>query len=606
MTLPTGFRPRSTAERLLLAAALQRAPLRVGLDHIDDGWAAAHLWIWGRIPTWIGKGSREGIDRVLTGLGLPRLADGDVDGLLDETLTISTEAPPSSCPVPAPSGEVPKVTVLVCTYNRRELLPHALASVAAQSWPHELLVVDDGSSDGTWDFLANQTNLRPLRQADNQGKPAALNRGIAEATGEYLLILDDDDLILPGALNVMATALMANPTLDTVWCDAVIAEHPEMTPKSWRTALRLSPAMNRLGVLQQIPATTGAVLVRTAALREAGPFVTDMHQGEDMDMFLRLTHRGDSDGLPLATSLVRSHPGVRGPAAHAFRKQDRDDISQIGMEWIAPTFLKRWREGSPVENRGESHAWALGLSLRANTESAKEELGRWAPPHSPRELWVRRKVGLEVSPSTRPESAVVIVDDADPGALELTLERHAEAGELWVDLEVPREPLDNIRLYWPGRYAAQKRIAASWVDHPGPWLLRLSADPDWAPPPLLPDTRNLLANLPSVDAVLLLAAALDWPFPKSPRARLGRPVHPLVLTGVKARLAIKSGKGAEALGLLAEPLEKHPDVLALWKLAADAFRAAGITDEARACEEKLRSTTVENAEPVTSLEQETT
>ncbi len=591
---------------MLLATALYGAPLRVGLDHVDDGWAAAHLWLWGRTPVWIGKGSREGIDRVLAGLGLPKLSDGDVDGLLGDGLTITTQAPPESGPLPAPSGEVPRVTVLVCTYNRKELLPDALASVAAQSWPHELLVVDDGSSDGTWDFLDNKPNLRPLRQADNQGKPAALNRGIREATGEYLLILDDDDLILPGALTLMATALMRNPDLDTVWCDALIADHPEMKPKSWRPALRLSPAMNRLGVLQQIPATTGAVLVRTAALREAGPFVTDMHQGEDMDMFLRLAHRGGADGLPLATSVVRSHPGVRGPAAHAFRKQDSDDISQIGMEWIAPAFLKRWREGSPVEDRAESHAWALGLSLRANAEAAKEELARWKPPYSAREVWVRQKIGVDCSAPPRPECAVVVVDDADPGALEITLEHHAGSGELWVDLEVPREPLDNVRLYWPGRYAVQQRLVAPWIDHPGPWLLRLSSDPDWAPPPLAPDSRNLLSDLPSVDAVILLAAALDWALPKSPRARLGRPVHPLVVVGLRARLAINAGNGAEALGLLAGPLEKHPDVLALWKLAADAFRAAGVLGEARACEARFSATASGTSEPGATLEQEPT
>ena len=591
---------------MLLATALHDAPLRVGLDHADDGWAAAHLWLWGRVPIWVGKGSRGGIDRVLAGLGLPKLEEGGVDGLLSDRLTISTQASADSRSLPAPSGEVPRVTVLVCTYNRKELLPDTLASVAAQSWPHELLVVDDGSSDGTWDFLGNQPNLRPLRQADNQGKPAALNRGVAEATGEYLLILDDDDLILPGALTLMATALMRNPGLDTVWSDALIADHPEMKPKSWRPALRLSPAMNRLGVLQQIPATTGAVLVRTAALRDAGPFVTDMHQGEDMDMFLRLAHRGGADGLPLATSVVRSHPGVRGPAAHAFQKQDSEDISQIGMEWIAPTFLKRWREGSPVENRAESHAWALGLSLRANTEAAKEELARWGPPYTPRERWVRQKIGVDCSAPPRPECAVVVVDDADPGALEITLERHADAGELWVDLEVPREPLDNIRLYWPGRYSAQQSLIAPWIDHPGPWLLRLTSDPDWAPPPLAPDTRNLLPDLPSVDAVLLLAAALDWPLPRSPRARLGRPVHPLVLAGFKARLAIGVGKGPEALGLLAGPLEEHPDVLALWKLAADAFRAAGVVSEAQACEARFSGTASGAPEPGTAAAQEPT
>jgi hypothetical protein len=572
---------------MLLAIALHDAPLRVGLDHVDDGWAAAHLWLWGRIPVWIGKGSREGIDAVLAGLGLPPLADGETDGLLDDGLILRGDSPSEFQPLPAPIGEVPLVTVLVCTYNRKDLLPETLASVALQSWPLELIVVDDGSSDGTWDLLSNQPKLRPLRQAENQGKPAALNRGIAEARGEYLLILDDDDLIVPGALTLMATGLMRNPELDTLWCDALIADHPEMTPKSWRTALRLSPALNRLGVLQQVPATTGAVLVRTEALRRAGPFATDMHQGEDMDMFLRLSHGGGAEGLPLATSIVRSHPGIRGPAAHAFHKQDAEHIDQIGMNWIAPVFRQRWEEASPVADRSEAHAWALGLSLRASPDEAGRELTRWAPPYSPRELWVRRKVGIETPDGPRPEAALVVIDDGDPGALQLTLERHATAGELWVTLEVPREPLDNVRLYWPGRYAPQRRLGQGWIDHPGPWLLRLSADPAWVPPPLDPNQRKLLAALPAMDAVLLLAAALNWPLPGAARARLGRPVHPLTLVGIRARLAITAGRGPEALGILADSLENNAEVLALWQLAADAFRAAGVESEALSCEAKL-------------------
>lgn len=586
MALPTGFRPRSEAERLQLAEALQQAPLRVGLGLVDDGWAAAHLWLWGRIPVWQGLGSREGIDGVLAGLGLPPLADGPADGVLEEGCLLRSEAAPASAPLPAPGGDAPLVTVLVCTYNRADLLPEALASVDMQSWPHELLVVDDGSEDGTWDLLAQRSNLRALRQPDNQGKPSALNRGISEARGEYLLILDDDDLIVPGALTLLATALQRNPELDLVWGDALVVEHPAMSPKFWRPALRLPAQLNRLGVLQQIPATTGAVLVRTDALRAAGPFVEGMHQGEDMDMFLRLARGGQAEGLPLATFVLRSHPGVRGPATHSFFKESSSHATQIGMQWITPIFRERWEEARAAAGREESHAWALGLELRDSRDQALEELGRWDGPYTPREAWIREKIGLKPGASPRPEQAVVVVDDGDPGALEATLAQHAGAGELWVDLEVPREPLDSVRLYWPGHYAVQQDLL-SWVEHDGPWLLRFSADPDWTPPALEVPDRRFLASLPGVDALFVLAAALDWPLPSSTRGRLARPTHPLSPVAVRSRLAIRDGRAAEALGLLATPLEQSPEVLGLWRLAADAFRALGVEAEALACEAKL-------------------
>jgi hypothetical protein len=69
-------------------------------------------------------------------------------------------------------------------------------------------------------------------------------------------------------------------------------------------------------------------------------------------------------------------------------------------------------------------------------------------------------------------------------------------------------------------------------------------------------------------------------------------------------MAIGDGKGPEALGLLAGPLEQHPDVLALWKLAADAFRAAGVLSEARACEARFGGTAPRSFESKAALEQE--
>jgi len=588
MSIQTGFRPRSEAERMSLVLALATAPRRIALGHIDDGWAAAHIWLWGRTPVWVGQGSKEAIDGVLGPLGLPPTETGAFDAVLRNDFSLDGQYPADFAPLPTSRDDAPLVTVLVCTYNRKELLAETLKSVALQSWKHELLVVDDGSSDGTWEFLAEQPQLRAIRQPKNQGKPSALNRGIKEARGDYLLVLDDDDLLVPGALHVLATALDRNPDLDMVWTDALIADHPEMLPKRWRTALRLSPDMNRLGVLLQIPATTGSVLIRTDTLRAVGPFVEGMHQGEDLDIFLRVAHKGRADGLPLATSIVRSHPGVRGPAAHAFKKQDAKDIAMLGMEWIAPVFRQRWSDAIPIEDRALSFAWGLGLSLRDSSEQAEQEIQRWEAPFTAREEWIRAKIGLASPDAARPECAVVVVDDSDPGGLELTLEHHADEGELWVSLEVPREPLDAVRLYWPGRYGAQRGLDPTWISHPGPWHLRLSSAPAWAPPPLSPDQRKLIPDLPAVDALLVLTAALNWPFPSSTRARCLRPSHPVTLIALHARAAIAASRPTDALGMLADPLGSSPQMLALWRIAADAFRGAGVEAEALACEERLR------------------
>lgn len=103
----------------------------------------------------------------------------------------------------------PLVSTIVPVYNRASLIRTCLESVFRQEHrPIELIVVDDGSTDGTgevataWtaDRLAPEFNVRILRQ-DNAGVSAARNRGLAESRGEYIQFLDSDDLLLPHKLS---------------------------------------------------------------------------------------------------------------------------------------------------------------------------------------------------------------------------------------------------------------------------------------------------------------------------------------------------------------------------------------------------------------------
>jgi glycosyltransferase involved in cell wall biosynthesis len=97
----------------------------------------------------------------------------------------------------------PDVSVVIPTYNRRQYLEHSIDScyVGNEDIEVEVVVVDDGSTDDTRSFLntLEDGRVRPVFQK-NQGASAARNRGMEEATGEYIKFLDDDDYLLPGAL----------------------------------------------------------------------------------------------------------------------------------------------------------------------------------------------------------------------------------------------------------------------------------------------------------------------------------------------------------------------------------------------------------------------
>jgi Glycosyl transferase family 2 len=109
------------------------------------------------------------------------------------------------------SGPRPSVSIVVATYNRRDWLRLAMDSVLAQDYPDlELLVMDDGSTDGTPKLLKQYARRHPperfrYSRQENMGQAHALNRGYELARGELLGYLSDDDLLAPGAVSRLVT-----------------------------------------------------------------------------------------------------------------------------------------------------------------------------------------------------------------------------------------------------------------------------------------------------------------------------------------------------------------------------------------------------------------
>jgi glycosyltransferase involved in cell wall biosynthesis len=92
------------------------------------------------------------------------------------------------------------VSVIIPTYNRLWCLPKAIASCRNTQCQTEIIVVDDGSTDGTWDWLQTQPDVVSIQQ-ENWGKGWAVNRGFANSRGKYIRFLDSDDWLCPGAID---------------------------------------------------------------------------------------------------------------------------------------------------------------------------------------------------------------------------------------------------------------------------------------------------------------------------------------------------------------------------------------------------------------------
>jgi len=108
----------------------------------------------------------------------------------------------------------PRFSVVIPAFNAAATLAHAIESVRAQTWPaHEIIVVDDGSTDATAEVAHQFADVRLIRQA-NSGVSVARNAGAAAATGDWLAFLDADDSFAPDRLRLHAEWIAEDPTLD--------------------------------------------------------------------------------------------------------------------------------------------------------------------------------------------------------------------------------------------------------------------------------------------------------------------------------------------------------------------------------------------------------
>ena len=111
-----------------------------------------------------------------------------------------------------------RISVIVPMYNARLYIEEAIDSILAQTQPaDEIVVVDDGSTDGGAELLARYGSAVRVFRQDNAGSSAALNKGLAETSGDFVAFLDADDLWMPEKLQLQSATLMADLEIDAVF-----------------------------------------------------------------------------------------------------------------------------------------------------------------------------------------------------------------------------------------------------------------------------------------------------------------------------------------------------------------------------------------------------
>jgi hypothetical protein len=186
-----------------------------------------------------------------------------------------------------PEDRIRAVSVIIPTHNRPYLLPRAVESALTAGTNVEVIVVDDASTDETAAVCQSLHGIKYVRLGNNQGVAGARNAGVLASSAEYVALLDDDDVRLPGSLDRQLARLSEEPNAVLIYGQALIGgatdrmaddRYPHECPSGdvfWR-------------LLAQNFMPSGSVVVRRACLLTTGMFDPSISAIDDWDLWIRI------------------------------------------------------------------------------------------------------------------------------------------------------------------------------------------------------------------------------------------------------------------------------------------------------------------------------
>lgn len=184
---------------------------------------------------------------------------------------------------------MPTVSVIIHTYNNEKLIGETIESVLNQIYKdYEIIVVDDGSVDGTRDALMPYIQKIRYHYKENGGIASAKNTGISLSEAEFVAFLDHDDLWVPDKLQLQMECFSKNPQVGLVYAKYAsfrdgreLRTKPEKGYSGWIFKELLSKSFIQ----------TSTVVVRKECLDAVGPYDESFSLGDEYDMFLRISRR---------------------------------------------------------------------------------------------------------------------------------------------------------------------------------------------------------------------------------------------------------------------------------------------------------------------------
>ncbi len=260
-----------------------------------------------------------------------------------------------------------QVSIIIPTYNRRAMVCEAIDSVLAQSsQSFELIVIDDGSTDGTVEHLVRLDPTIRIERIEHRGPAAARNRGVEMARAPLIAFLDSDDLWAPAKLERQLVYMRDNP-------DCAISQTNEIWIRHGR---RVNPGLRHrkrggdifIDSLRTCLISMSATMMRTDLFRSLGGFDESMDAAEDYDLWLRILI--DREAGRLAEPLVTRHGGHPDQTSATTPALDRFRILAL-TQLLSDDRLPPARRTAVVEVLAQKcRIYASGLARRGRIDQA--------------------------------------------------------------------------------------------------------------------------------------------------------------------------------------------------------------------------------------------
>ena len=202
----------------------------------------------------------------------------------------------------------PNVSIIIPTYNREKFIGAAIQSVLDQTYQDfEVIVVDDGSTDGTVDVVKEFSEKVRYIYQPNQGRSHARNHGLGLAKGRYIAFLDSDDLYLQEKLRLQVDFMEQHPEFGMVYTSACCMDEDGVPLRATYEAEVSGWIYKDIAFFVPVTIALPTVMVRREIFESAGGFDENMDRFEDTDMWRRISKQCLIGAMHEYTCRLRTH-----------------------------------------------------------------------------------------------------------------------------------------------------------------------------------------------------------------------------------------------------------------------------------------------------------